>query len=397
MRRLFRFLRGSVRFCVTGGAPEEFINRCASEYLPFWNVAWPETGTVELTVTARAAPRARALAQRLGFEARELGRAGLPAFLGRFRRRGALLTGMALCLCAVAVLSRFILTVEVEGSERVPDAVILTELRRLGLRPGAYAPALDEGELRRELLLRVDGLSWCAVNLSGTRAQVVVREAVSSPERTEGREPGDVRAHCAGIVEHLEVYRGEAAVGKGATVLAGETLITGNVTDPQPLYSDLPGVRRQLHAAGSVTARTWRVLTAEIPLAAQCKSYTGRESRVWTLTVFGKRIKICGKSSNCTAEYDKMTFVWTACLRGEPLPLSLSRETCRAYEKQPCAIDRDAAQTMLEEELLRALGESVGQGEILATVYSAHTDGEKLSVTLTAECREEIGVFVPFS
>ena len=68
------------------------------------------------------------------------GQSGLLAFLGRFRRRYALLTGLALSLATVCVLSQFVLTVEVAGNQRVPTAVILSELRRQGLRPGAYGP-----------------------------------------------------------------------------------------------------------------------------------------------------------------------------------------------------------------------------------------------------------------
>ena len=38
----------------------------------------------------------------------------------------------------------------------------------------------------------------------------------------------------------------------------------------------------------------------------------------------------------------------------------------------------------------------MGEGEIVGTAYTARQAGGVLTVTLTAECREEIGVFVPF-
>ena len=65
-------------------------------------------------------------------------RAGVPFFLAGFRRRYALLLGLALSIAAVCVLSRFILTIEVSGNEKVPTAAILTELSRQGVRVGAY-------------------------------------------------------------------------------------------------------------------------------------------------------------------------------------------------------------------------------------------------------------------
>lgn len=67
--------------------------------------------------------------------------AGVPFFLARFRRRYALLLGLALSLCTVGVLSQFILTVDVQGNENIPTAVILEEMKRLGVRPARTAPA----------------------------------------------------------------------------------------------------------------------------------------------------------------------------------------------------------------------------------------------------------------
>ena len=44
----------------------------------------------------------------------------------------------------MSFLSRFLLVVEVTGNETVPTAVILSQLRRVGVRPGAYGPAISE-------------------------------------------------------------------------------------------------------------------------------------------------------------------------------------------------------------------------------------------------------------
>ena len=52
-------------------------------------------------------------------------------------------------------------------------------------------------------------------------------------------------------------------------------------------------------------------------------------------------------------EYDKITTVRQAALpSGDPLPLSLVRETAREYEPRTVQVDRDAARELLEEELL---------------------------------------------
>lgn len=90
---------------------------------------------------------------------------------------------LAFALLAVSVLSRFILTVEVVGSEKVPTAQILSELRRYGGAAGGVRPqGLDRKTIAQQALRGLEGLSWMSINLYGTRLEVVVRDAVEPPE-----------------------------------------------------------------------------------------------------------------------------------------------------------------------------------------------------------------------
>ena len=75
------------------------------------------------------------------------GEPGPARLLARFRTRYAFLAGFALSLAAVCILSSFVLTIQVTGNETVPTGVILSELRRLGVRPGAYGPALERRQI----------------------------------------------------------------------------------------------------------------------------------------------------------------------------------------------------------------------------------------------------------
>ena len=241
--------------------------------------------------------------------------------------------GLALSLTAVCVLSQFVLTIEVEGNEAVSTAEILTELRRQGLRPGVYGPGLDEGTISSAALLGLPELAWMSVNLHGTRAEVLVREAVPAPEVDDEEQVGSIVARSSGIVTHIEPLSGEALVAQGDTVLAGEVLISGAVTLDAPQYSELENLGQILvRAQGQVFARTWHTMTASIPLEAQVKSYTGEKASRWTLSILGHRIDFFGKSGISFPEYDKITDTWALTLPGgREMPLALSRETCRAY------------------------------------------------------------------
>ena len=397
MKRLMNFLLGTVRLRVTGPFPERLINLCAQHRLEFWAVEWLDEHSVRLTARRGGVERLRELAERVGCDVQTEGSRGLPDFLLRFRTRYAFLAGLALTLCAVAFLSRFILVIEVTGNERVSTAVILSQLRQLGVRPGVYGPALDRQQIAQEAVLGLDGLSWMGINLHGTRLEVIVRESVPQPERVDETGYYDIGAETDGVITHVEAEQGDRAVREGDTVAAGEVLISGLVTMEPPLYSDLPTRYYETHARGRVWARTWRTLTASIPLAARVKAYTGAERSAWLINIMGNQIEIFGNSSISWPFYDKITRVRQGRLpTGAALPISLRQETFREYEVTEVSVDLQAAQSLLEEQLLQRLEALVGEeGEVRAVKTSARVDGDLLKVTLESECLEEIGREAP--
>lgn len=393
MRHLMNFIRGMVCVKLTCLFPERMINLCAQAGIEFWAMEWLDGNTVRLTTRRSTLGLLEELAQKVGCEVERESSRGLPDFLGRFRTRYAFLAGLAFALCAVSVLSRFVLTVEVSGNERVPTAVILSQLRRLGVRPGAYGPALERRQLAQDALVELKDLSWMAINLHGTRVEVVVRERVKQPERLDESGWFDIVAQADGIITHIEPEQGDAAVEEGAVVAKGDVLISGTVTLEPPLYSDQPVRYYQTHARGRVWARTWRTLTAAIPLRAEVKDYTGAEKSVWSINFLGRRMKIFGNAGISQAMYDKITTVRPAVLPGgRELPLALCRETFREYLPRTVEVDREAAQALLEEQLQKRLTALIGEdGEVEASRFSARAAGGRLEVTLTAQCLEEIG------
>ena len=95
-------------------------------------------------------------------------------------------------------------------------------------------------------------------------------------------------------------------------------------------------------------------------------------------------------------KYDKISRTWTARLPGgQEMPLTLTRETAREYTLSAAPLDQFAVQDMLEGRLREMLEAVLGEGEILDAKYTALLRDGALEVTLLAECREEIGRFVP--
>ena len=397
MKRAMHYVRGTVTLTAQGLFPERLLNLCAQEGVPCWGVEWTDSHTLRLTTFRHKLPQLKQLAQRAGCEILVEGRKGLPDFLWRFRRRYAFLIGLALSLLAVCVLSRFVLTIEVTGNETVSTARILSQLRQEGVRPGVYGPGLDRKAVAQRVLIKLKELSWMSINLYGTRLEVVVREAVQSPEMVEDEGYYDVISQADGIITQVEPLAGEAAVAEGDTVAKGEVLISGLISIEPPLYSDQPVRYYQTHARGRVYARTWRTLEAVIPLSAQVKRYTGEERAVWSFQFLDLQFNFYKSSSIPGDGYDKITTVHQLTLPGgRSLPMMLTAAQYRAYETETVSVDPEAAQTLLEDRLFFYLQEQIGEdGQVIDTSYTARVSEDQLKVTLTAECREEIGVEIP--
>ena len=393
MKKLIHKAQGIVTLTVTGAEPERFLNACAKANILFWGAEPVDPVTLRLKLHAHQRKKAEAIAARLLCDVTADSKEGAPFFLARFRRRYAFLVGMALSLAAVFVLSQFLLTVEVKGNETVPSAVILSELRRLGVRPGAFGPALDEGAIAQEALITLGDLSWMAVNLYGTRAEVLVREKEPKPELEDTKSPANVVAGTTGIITHLEVWQGEACFEEGDTVVEGDVVISGWMPIEPPMYSEITDLGgRAVRAEGRIEARTWRTLTASIPLEAQVKEPTGRETTFVSLEVLGKRLNFYRNSGISFPEYDKITQVRTLTLPGgADLPVRLVAETFREVELLSAPIDAEGATALLETGLRERLDALVEDGQVVSCEVIRVEEGGLLTVHLLAECREEIG------
>lgn len=397
MQGLVNYARGWVRLVACGPFPERLLNLCAQRDMTFWAVEWLDGQTLRLTLLRRDMKKLEELARRAGCTVEVERRAGLPAFLGRFRRRYAFLVGLTLSVLSICLLSNFILTIDVTGNERVPDAVILSQVGRLGLRAGVYGPKLDIKQIALDTQLALDDLSWVSVNLYGTRAQVVVRETVEPPALLEEDGVSDIVAEAGGLVLRVDAVEGQAKVKVGDMVAPGEMLISGTVVMEGPQYSDVPPRYLYVRAAGTVWARTWRTVSASIPITATVKEYTGADKNRWSLTLFDRRINFYGNGSISWADYDKISKTHTAVLPGgQRLPFSITRETLRRWHPAQVQVDTVAAQELLETQLRQRLEQQVGEdGRVVTVDWSARIADGILTVTGAAECEEQIGRQTP--
>lgn len=392
MRKLMGWLFGTVTAIVTGAQPEDLLNLCAKENLILWRMTRKDPFTLVVVVTGRQYARLCTLAQRVQCTVQLEKRRGLPFFVLRFRRRYALLAGLVLCLGLLFVGGRTVLTFDVTGNVELTEEEIISQLRLCGVSVGTYGPSIPIRAIENRMMLAMNELTFISLNLHGTRAEVIVREAERGPKVRDETVPTDVISTATGIITHIEPWTGDACFKEGETVCKGETLISGRIVlDPPPMVEADLGTML-VHAEGKVLARTWRTLTASLDLNAPAKEYTGERITRRSLSVMGRRMNFYQNSGIPYDNYDTITQLrsWEPA-DGKTLPILWETETVREYTLTTLPLDKDKAEEMLRQRLLASLEQNLDQGTILKTDYEVTTDGSVLSVTLLAECTEQIG------
>ena len=389
LNQIVNRLQGQARIRVETPFPERVLNLCGARNLAFWDMEWESETSFTCRLNRRDYYALRRAVKKLDCRLTVVRKEGVPFFLGRFRRRQALLAGLTLCGTLLFLGSFFIWDFTVEGNQRVTDEEILRALQNQGVSIGTFGISLDTEEIRNHVLLEIPELLWITVNVSGCRAYVEVRERTEVPEPVNEQAPTNVVARRDGLVLNVRALNGVKCVLPGTSVEAGEILISG-IEDTETVGA------RVLAGMGEVEARTWYTLSTVMPLTVQEKQYTGEEKHGLSLVWGTNRVKFFRNSSIQAGNYDKITERTQWSLFGLPLPVTSVTETYRFYETVSAQVPAAKAEAQGEEILTRYLHTLVdGCGTVSSTLCTSRQQGDTLVVTLTAECVEQIGETVP--
>lgn len=398
MQRIYHYLRGTVRLRLTGPYPERCCNLCAGRGIRFWNVTRESEESCLITVSLGDEGKVMALSDRAMCRIEAAGYGGLPGWLRRYRRRYGLAAGLLLVTLLFALLGRVVLVIEVEGNERLTRSEILSQLQSCGFSVGSYGPAVDVRQISNRMLLEMEELSFLTVNLSGVRAQVIVRERDPAPEVRDPLAHVDVAAARDGVIREIRVISGRAVAEPGQAVRAGEVLISSLITHERADGSGEIFASRQIRAEGSVTAYTLRRLSASTPLTALVPTPAGEAEEEYGLKFLSDRFNFSGKGSILDTDCDKIAILYPITLPGgETLPLGLWKTVRTPFSGEVRPVDRESAEGFLRRTLEKRMAALVGDGEILQTEWLVEQTEGAVTVTLEAQCLEEIGTGIPLN
>lgn len=282
------------------------------------------------------------------------------------------------------ISGRVVWDVRVSGNELMSEGEVKAVLSECGFDRGSTV-FLDTDLLENSAMLRCDKIAWISVNISGTVANVELREKTFPDSRESPVTPANVIAARDGRITEFIVYRGVSAVKVGEFVREGDLLISGvigNDTNAKGL-----GIT---HAAGSVTAETERTFRVEIPYEQEIKVYTGEKKSDLFVKFFSKMLKVFSNSRNFDIKCDKIEKEKTLSFFGVDLPVVLSSTDYIGYTIETATYTVEEAEAIARERLDETVAAELGGAKILSR-STVCTAGEKSFVAVCEiSCIEEI-------
>lgn len=376
---------------VSDPSPESLLNDLMGLEVGLGGAVPVDGVTLSFSVEYDAIRRVRALVDSRGSRVLLCRPVGTRPVLRRLSRRRVLLVSLVVCLVLLGCSNLFVWRMEVTGCETVPAGRILRCMQEAGAGIGSFWPGFDSEALRSRLLLEIPELHWAGINYRSGAVEIIVRERREPPEIVDNDAPVHITATRDGVITAITAKQGETLVGVGDGVTKGQVLVSGAVQSSM-------GTRRPAHALGQVTARTWHSITAVQPATETEKRYTGKKT--WKIAViFGsKRLNFYSGSSISHTSCDKIIMEYHLRMDGVfTLPVRVVTEQTLFWTAAPRDLTLEEQEERARTALMEVLAERLdGRGTVTMSHFADSPRDGGMTVTLMAECTEDIGEETPF-
>jgi len=373
-------LKGIVRVEIQGVFYESLLNSCALEGVALWELEFKDKYCFTANVYENQMDEFETIAIKSGCEIKTVKHEGGSRNKKFIVRRKYLLAFLLLALLLLFVSSLFIWQIEIHGAEKISHGLILRALADCGVEVGKFRFSFSPDLVRSRMMSLVPEIGWMTVNVSGSRAIVLIEERIEKPEIYKESEASYIIAGNTGIIRELSVLNGRSFVSVGQAVLAGETLVSG-------VMESLSQEPRTVRARAKIMADTWYEITALRPTVTEEKNEEKWSYSRFSLILGKKRINFYFSGRNDIDECVKIVHEYNLGADGIfALPVSIVREEIIFHQRSTgkCKFDEDAGQRLLEE-----LGEAI-DGEIVSSSFSNTENAGVVYACLRAVCYENI-------
>ena len=380
--RIIRWIMGYVKFEVRGGFPEKFINLSIRKGLNIWDIR-KSSGNLIGKVLAKEYRHLRFLSRESESRVRLKKKYGLPFFVIKYRKRKGVLVGIGIFIVLIYTLSMYIWSVEVTGNETISSEEIISVMEDLGVSPGSLKNMIDIPLVQQSAMIKLPDTAWLSVNITGSRANISIKEKVPPPQILTKEKPCNIKAKSDGQIERIEAYKGTVAVNNGDAVLKGQILISGVVEDSF-------GVSKFVHSEGKAYGYTKRKIVEKSGLSQMQCSDTGKVIRRYRIKIFGLEIPI-RMWSNPDDSYRREFYKSDLRIKDIVLPITVYKEEWYEQACKEIVNTNEEAFNQAEEKILKREQEELKGCEILKKQINHREENGVCIVECEYACKEDIG------
>lgn len=366
---------------------EQLLSRLDSAGIRLFDVQREGVRTLVFYCSARQKQQAEALLQSLGFSYTPLSPRGCLKGLIHWQRIFPSLLATTTALILLACSLQFIWRIDISGAGAYAGE-IRQYLRQQGIGIGRSKSTIETHQIADDLLDRFPKVTWVRASMAGVTLKIAVTQGVYALTDSADAAAGDIVADRDGVIAHIDVFAGQAAVQAGDTVQAGDVLIYGRERRAD-------GTLQPVHARGKIMARAWQSASATLDAQQIISTRTGNSTSRIVLACPYFRYATAPEPDYLTHETQSTRIA----LGGAWLPVWLERETI--YELSLERSPRDTQQLYRESgrlALQNLLSLTGGNDEIIDKWLDySMIEGGNIMATVTAELLLEIGCFVPAS
>ncbi len=364
---------------------ESFINECKQNNIVLEDVTKEADGYI-LTMSFDSFRAIRPIVRKTRVRLRVKKKEGAFYYIHKRRKRYGFYIGALCALVVYMYLTSCIWVVDVTGNHNTPTEDILKVLNKNGIGVGHFKYGKKISYIKNRCLIELDSLTWMWITIDGTRALAEVREHKPGETVFDRGVCCNLTATHSGQIVDMRVRNGKKMVKRGDIVSKGDLLVSG-ISETK-----YRGVR-YIHSQGEIVARTWRTEEGEFPLAEKKITKTGRESKIYSLELFGCKInnifmkKIKYNQSEKTTHKKQLKI-----FNNIYLPLSFTTERFCEIILNNEPVTEDTALKLGTEQLVKRIESQRPANAVTSDVKVESTvlDNGNLYIKVTVESLENI-------
>lgn len=382
---------GYVEVILEGFFINRFLNMCSNEKIDIRSLE-RENGTyIKFEILRKDFKRIRHIAKKTKCKIKIERKCGIPFLLYKYKKRKI----FAVAPCAVAffviALSNFIWSIEVTGTDKMTEEMLLDILSDKGISIGKFNKGINLEKIENEIKIENPEIAWIGIDIDGTNVKMQIKESIEIPKVIDENISSNIIAIQDAKITKLVVRSGTPRVTIGQDVKKGDILVEGVM---EGKYKGM----RDVHADADITGVVYLTKEKREDYIQENKVLTGEVEKDFSIIIKKNKINFDKRVSNFK-KYDTIRTNNKIKLFSKfSIPIEIEKIIREEYILEK----KEYSEKELEEKILKELEES------LEVTYNISKYNEKykrrdvvvnkdesgISVRLTYEVQIEIGTKV---